>query len=330
MHRTLDERAHRYVVHGGATPHAPEPYVRDDAPALPRLSGVRHVSAGRRPDGSGAQHDRSRPPGHDETRRAVSSKREREYERRRYAKLHERQLQAQRARQRRTRVVAGGVVAVLALGLGAVAVVSLTRDGGQPAAAPTDGSAPVQAPLATYPPRTGNGGVVPDVALAEDRSWTGTISTSAGDVGIELDGQAAPQAVANFVTLAAEGYFDDTICHRLVPEGIYVLQCGDPTATGTGGPGYSWGPVENAPADDVYPAGTIAMARIGGDAESMGSQFFLVYEDSQIPSDAAGGYTVFGHITSGLDVVKAIADAGTQDGSERPVTDVTIEGVEIQ
>lgn len=260
----------------------------------------------------------------------MSSKREREYERRRYEKQHARQLEAQRARQQRTRVIAGSVVAVLALGIGVVAVVGLTRDGSTPAASPAAGDGPTAAAPETYPERTGNGGVVPEPALAQDRTWTGTLTTSAGDVGIELDGAAAPQAVANFVTLAGEGYFDGTLCHRLVTQGIHVLQCGDPTATGTGGPGYAWGPVENAPADDVYPAGTIAMARVGGDGESMGSQFFLVYEDSQIPSDAAGGYTVFGHITSGLDVVKAIADAGTQDGTERPVTDVTIEGVEIQ
>jgi peptidyl-prolyl cis-trans isomerase B (cyclophilin B) len=249
----------------------------------------------------------------------VSSKRERENARRRHEKWQARQAEAQQARQRRARTVAVGAVGVLVLGIGAAAVVALNRDDAPPAAAP---SAP--------PARTGNGGVVPDPALAEDRTWTGTLRTSAGDLGIELDGAAAPQAVANFVTLADEGYFDGTPCHRLVTTGIHVLQCGDPTATGQGGPGYAWGPVENAPADDVYPAGTIAMARIGGDGASMGSQFFLVYEDSQIPSDAAGGYTVFGRITSGLDVVQAIADAGTQDGSERPVTDVTIEGVETQ
>jgi peptidyl-prolyl cis-trans isomerase B (cyclophilin B) len=256
----------------------------------------------------------------------VSSKRERENAHRRHEKWQARQVEAQRARQRRTRTVAVGVVGVLALGIGVAAVAGLTR-GGEPVEAAPTGAATAPAAL---PARTGNGGAVPDPALAEGRTWTGTLRTSAGEIGVELDGAAAPQAVANFVTLADEGYFDDTLCHRLVTTGIHVLQCGDPTATGQGGPGYAWGPVENAPADDVYPAGTIAMARVSGDGASMGSQFFLVYEDSQIPSDAAGGYTVFGRITSGLDVVQAIADAGTQDGSERPVTDVTIEGVEIQ
>ena len=174
-----------------------------------------------------------------------------------------------------------------------------------------------------------------DPSVAEDRTWTVTLQACSGDteadIVLELDGESAPQAVANFVTLAQGGYFDGTGCHRLTTEGIFVLQCGDPTFTGSGSPGYSFGPIENAPDDDVYPAGSVAMARRGGDAESMGSQFFLVYEESTIPSDAAGGYTVFGTITSGLDFVQAVADAGTAGGaSVAPATPVTIEGVETQ
>jgi peptidyl-prolyl cis-trans isomerase B (cyclophilin B) len=175
-----------------------------------------------------------------------------------------------------------------------------------------------------------------DPAVAEDRTWTVTLHTCAGttegDIVLELDGAAAPQAVASFVTLAQGGYFDNTGCHRLTTSGIFVLQCGDPTFSGSGDPGYFFGPVENAPEDDVYPAGTVAMARRGDDAASMGSQFFLVYEDSTIPSDTAGGYTVFGTITSGLDLVQAVADAGAADGASdgAPVNPVTIEGVETQ
>ncbi|HEY0214901.1 MAG TPA: peptidylprolyl isomerase, partial [Cellulomonas sp.] len=199
-----------------------------------------------------------------------SSKREREYERRRYEKWQERQ-QARRAKKRRQQVVAGAVVGVLVVGVGVAAAIALT--GSDDASA---GSTPTSSPSVTSSTstaaRTGNGGVLPDASLAEDRTWTGTISTGQGDIGIELDGDIAPQAVANFVTLAQEGYFDATDCHRLVTSGIYVLQCGDPTATGSGGPGYTWGPIENAPADDVYPAGTIAMARVGDDGASMGSQ----------------------------------------------------------
>jgi peptidyl-prolyl cis-trans isomerase B (cyclophilin B) len=175
-----------------------------------------------------------------------------------------------------------------------------------------------------------------DPSVAEDRTWTVTLRACSGDteedIVLELDGEKAPQAVASFVTLAQGGYFDGTGCHRLVTEGIHVLQCGDPTFTGSGSPGYSFGPVENAPEDDVYPAGTVAMARRGDDAESMGSQFFLVYEESTIPSDTAGGYTVFGTITSGLDFVRAVADAGVAGGAPdgAPADPVTIEGVETQ
>jgi peptidyl-prolyl cis-trans isomerase B (cyclophilin B) len=257
-----------------------------------------------------------------------SSKREREYERRRYEKWQERQG-ARRARRRRQQVIAAGVVGVLVLGVGVTAAVLLSGsgDGGSDPAG-TDPTSAATAPAE----RVGNGGVLPEAALAEDRTWTGTISTSQGEIGVELDGALAPQAVASFVTLGQEGYFDGTDCHRLTTEGIYVLQCGDPTGTGTGGPGYAFGPIENAPEDDVYPAGTIAMARQGGDGESMGSQFFLVYEDSTIPADDAGGYTVFGRITSGLDVVQAVADAGVAGGASdgTPATPVTIEGVETQ
>jgi len=254
----------------------------------------------------------------------VTIKREREYERRRYEKWQERQAAARRKRKQRQRFVAGAAIValVLAIGIGAIVV----NNQNTPDASATEPSASSPAPSASADPNA----EVPDPSLAQNRTWTGDISLTQGDLGIELDGAAAPQAVANFVTLAGKGYFDRTKCHRLTTEGIYVLQCGDPTGTGTGDPGYKWGPIENAPADDVYPAGTIAMARQSGDGSSMGSQFFIVYKDSSIPSDAAGGYTVFGHVTSGLDVVQAIADAGTTEGSEAPVSDVIIEGVNIQ
>ncbi len=261
----------------------------------------------------------------------MSSKREREYQHRRLAKWQERQAQARAARRRRN-VVAGSVLGVVAVAVVAAVVVATT---GSPAAEPSPTPTPsdtASSPALDFSPRTGNGGEVPDPAVAEGRTWTGTVSTNKGDIGIELDGVNAPQAVANFVTLAQEGYFDLTKCHRLVTTTIHILQCGDPTATGQGTPGYSWGPIENAPADDVYAKGTIAMARVGGQADSMGSQFFFVYDDSPIPSDSAGGYTVLGKVTSGLDVLQAIADAGVkQVGNDTaPVSDVIIERVETQ
>ena len=252
----------------------------------------------------------------------MTSKREREYERRRYEKWQQRQAQA-RARKTRQRWIAGGIVVALVLVIGGALVV-LNQDDGTPDASATT---PAATPGASA---TANSAEVPDPSLAQARTWTGDIALTQGDVGITLDGAAAPQAVANFVTLAGKGFFDKTKCHRLTTTGIYVLQCGDPEGTGAGGPGYAWGPIENAPADGVYPAGTIAMARQSNNGSSMGSQFFIVYKDSTIPADTAGGYTVFGHVTSGLDVVQAIADAGTTEGTESPVSDVIIEGVNIK
>jgi peptidyl-prolyl cis-trans isomerase B (cyclophilin B) len=179
-------------------------------------------------------------------------------------------------------------------------------------------------------PGAGNDAPSPD--LAEDRTWTGTLVIGGEAVEISLDGAAAPQAVASFVTLARDGFFDDVACHRLTTRGIYVLQCGDPSGDGTGGPGYSFGPVENDPADGVYAAGTIAMARMGNDGDSNGSQFFLVYQESTIPADSAGGYTVFGEITGGLDVVQAIAAGGVEGGGSDgpPATAAVIGSVAVE
>lgn len=178
-----------------------------------------------------------------------------------------------------------------------------------------------------------NVGDVPDPALAEGRAWTGTLTVNDVPLGIELDGAAAPQGVSSFISLAQNDFYTGVSCHRLTNGGFSVLQCGDPEGDGSGGPGYSYGPVENAPADNVYPAGTLAMARQGGNAYSMGSQFFIVYEDTTIPADAAGGYTVLGTVTSGLDELKAqVTDKGIADGSAdgAPAIPVTITDVVVE
>ena len=177
-----------------------------------------------------------------------------------------------------------------------------------------------------------NSDLVPDPALAENRTWAGALNLNDQPIGLELYGDLAPQATANFVSLVKSGYFEGVSCHRLTTAGIYVLQCGDPDGTGSGGPGYNFGPIENAPLDDMYGEGVLAMARVGGDGYSMGSQFFIVYGESQILSDAAGGYTVFGKVTSGLDSVKAIAEAGTADGSSdgAPINAVSLSGISVE
>jgi peptidyl-prolyl cis-trans isomerase B (cyclophilin B) len=181
-------------------------------------------------------------------------------------------------------------------------------------------------------PTQTNSTLVPSPELAEGRTWTGALNLNDQTVEFELFGDLAPQATANFVSLAQDGYFEGVSCHRLTTAGIYVLQCGDPTGTGTGGPGYNFGPIENAPLDDMYGEGYLAMARVGGDGYSMGSQFFIVYGSSQILSDAAGGYTVFGKLTSGLDAVKEIAAAGTADGASdgAPINPVSMSGISVE
>jgi len=237
--------------------------------------------------------------------------------------VHEHQVK----RRGRDNVIAGvSVVAVVALAIGAQ-VLFFTGDPGSPtpsSASPTDSAAPAD---------NANSGDVPPSTAAEDRTWTGTLALNDIPLEIELDGASAPQAVSSTINLVNTGFYQDVTCHRLTDGGFFVLQCGDPTGTGSGGPGYSYGPIENAPADDVYPAGTLAMARQGGNAYSMGSQFFIVYDDTTIPSDAVGGYTVLGRVTSGLDEIKAqITDAGVADDSSdgAPTVPTSITQVSVQ
>ena len=179
----------------------------------------------------------------------------------------------------------------------------------------------------------GKPATVADASVSEYREWTGALALRDATLDITLDGANAPQAVANFVDLNSRGYFDDSACHRLTTEGLFVVQCGDPLGLGIGNPGYTFGPLENTPEDGVYPAGTLAMARASNDASSMGSQFFIVYEDSEIPDDIVGGYTVFGQVTNGLDgFIKTYVEPGTADGSTdgQPAIPVFIESITIR
>jgi len=162
---------------------------------------------------------------------------------------------------------------------------------------------------------------LPPAEPAPSRSLT--ITTNRGAVTARLRAAATPCTVSSFTSLAKQGYFDDTKCHRLTTEGIFVLQCGDPTATGSGGPGYSFD--DELTGKETYPAGTLAMANAGPDTN--GSQFFLVYAESQLPPS----YSVFGSIDrAGLKVVRRIARAGTVDGGAdgAPKNDVLITSVE--
>jgi peptidyl-prolyl cis-trans isomerase B (cyclophilin B) len=233
----------------------------------------------------------------------------------------------QRRRVRDNVIAVVSLVVVLALATGAQL---FYFSGGPGTPEPVASETPTPTPSA---PAGENQGDVPPAALSEGRTWTGTLTLNDIPLGVELDGAAAPQAVASEISLIQSGFYDGTSCHRLTKDSIWVLQCGDPAGDGTGGPDYSYGPVENAPADGVYPAGTIAMARQPANGYSHGSQFFVVYQDTTLTPDEAGGYTVVGHVTSGLDALRAgVTDAGTVDGGSdgSPAVPVTITGFTIE
>ncbi|MGH1550922.1 peptidylprolyl isomerase [Leifsonia poae] len=225
-------------------------------------------------------------------------------------------------RRRRDNWVAGiAAIVIVALAVGT----QLLYFSAGPGAAKSSSSA--------QPSASSSAATVPPKSLAEDRTWTGTMTINGIPLGVSLDGAKAPQAVASTVSLVQKKFYDGLTCHRLTNGGFYVLQCGDPQGNGQGGPGYSYGPVENAPADNVYKAGTIAMARQSNNAESQGSQFFIVYEDTTIPSDDAGGYTVIGQVTSGLDQLKTqVADKGVEGGGSdgKPAVPTTIDTFTLQ
>jgi len=249
----------------------------------------------------------------------VTKEQERARARRRQQKLDARE--AQRARETaRNRQVAVVVVAVLVVV--ALFVFLASKVGGSPAASPAASSAPTTAAAAakTVPgcspappaPKSVTSMKLPDKATAAGKTFEAVITTNCGDITLDLDGAKAPQTVASFVALAKGGYWADSPCHRLTTSGIYVLQCGDPLG-GTGpGPGYTFG-IENAPADGAYPKGTIAMARTS-DPNSNGGQFFLVYKDTALPTEG-GGYSIFGTVTAGMDIVEKIAAAGVSGGA---------------
>jgi peptidyl-prolyl cis-trans isomerase B (cyclophilin B) len=271
----------------------------------------------------------------------------------------ERQLErrAEKARKRRIYTIIGSVVAaVVVIAAVATTLVITNRDSHTQAAAdtpsPTTSAAPsgpgqlpafaapaglgdnCQYPAAekaskpNKPPRTGK---VP----TDPAQISASMSTNQGNLGLLLDNAKSPCTVNSFASLAQQGYFTDTPCHRLTTSpDLSVLQCGDPTGQGTGGPGYQFGneyPTNQFQPDDpklnepvVYPRGTLAMANAGPGTN--GSQFFLVYKDSKLPPN----YTVFGTIDqTGLATLDKIAAAGVAGGGQdgKPAVDVTVKSI---
>ncbi len=190
-------------------------------------------------------------------------------------------------------------------------------------------------PSATASAPPANADNIPKPETAAGKTFVGELKLNSGTLGVELDGTKAPQAAAVFKSLADQNFYAGLSCHRLTTgETFGVLQCGSKSGDGSGDPSYTWGPLENTPADNAYPAGTIAVARTGGNANGNGTQFFIVYKDTVIPADAAGGYTVVGKVTSGLDVVANIAAAGLKPGDNAtdgaPAEPVTIDSFSLK
>jgi len=156
---------------------------------------------------------------------------------------------------------------------------------------------------------------------------TFTFTTNCGNIVVKADGKSAPITVTALSALAAGGFFDQTLCHRLTTENIYVLQCGDPTATGLGGPNFTYRD-ENLPANAEanYPAGVVAMANSGQNTN--GSQFFIVYADTSLPPS----YTIWGKVTKGLEIVQMVAKSGVLDGKKdgSPKQKIGIEKVKVR
>ncbi|WP_313550206.1 peptidylprolyl isomerase [Corynebacterium sp.] len=174
------------------------------------------------------------------------------------------------------------------------------------------------------------------VPNGDDISTEGTVTvnftTNQGEIPMELDRALAPCTVNAITDLVDQGYYDDTICHRMTTGGLAVLQCGDPTGSGSGGPGFQFAneyptdELDDTAVQSIYPRGSIAMANAGPDTN--GSQFFLNYADSTLAPD----YTYFGNVTEeGLETLDAIAETGVEGGASdgAPAEEVRIESATL-
>ncbi|MBQ0865594.1 peptidylprolyl isomerase [Streptomyces smyrnaeus] len=249
---------------------------------------------------------------------------------------YERQLKRREAARRKARIrnvsIALGLVMVLAMGGAYAASGGLNGDekddaaADQPSAPPTSKAPdPCEKPAKGRP--TGKQWKKePPMKVDKSASYTMRLETTCGGIDIDMDAGEAPHTVNSFHFLAGQKFFDHTRCHRMTDQPqLHVLQCGDPTGTGSGGPGYELSD-ENLKGAE-YPAGTVAMANSGPD--TAGSQFFLVYEDSKLPPK----YTPFGKVSdSGMKVLKKIAKAGvaSPQGDGPPNATVVIDRATVR
>jgi cyclophilin family peptidyl-prolyl cis-trans isomerase len=158
----------------------------------------------------------------------------------------------------------------------------------------------------------------PDFLIDTAKTYTATLDTNHGEIVIELDAGRSPLTVNNFVFLANDGFYDGVVFHRVI-EG-FMIQGGDPTGTGRGGPGYRFR--DETEGSGEYSRGTVAMANAGPNTN--GSQFFIMHRDYGLPHS----YTIFGKVSSGLETIDSIAGSGT-DSADRPQDDVVINKVTV-
>ncbi|MFF7632347.1 peptidylprolyl isomerase [Kitasatospora sp. NPDC008050] len=226
----------------------------------------------------------------------------------------------------RTRLATAAAAATLVLCATSAASAATVSPDAKPAqAAPAPTGAPATCGYTKAVPADKFQGIPVFDAAKAAKPFHATVRTSQGSVTFQALTAAAPCTTFSFRFLAEHHYFNDTHCHRLTTQGIFVLQCGDPTGTGSGGPGYSFNDENLTGA--TYPAGTVAMANAGPNTN--GSQFFFVWKDTKLPP----AYTPFGQVTGGLDVLQKIAAGGEDDqngaGDGFPTLPVNIHGVKI-
>jgi len=279
---------------------------------------------------------------------AGKKERQRRLARERYERRLAREAQRQQTVRKATQWTAAAVVLLVVIGAVVFGVIGLSRSGksnaqtapspsATAAATPTPSATPTVVEPVTHcaytkapPPPTKLTGLrnvgMPPAKPAFKATYQATIKTNRGNIVIDLLNSKATCTVNSFVFLAAKNYFSNTHCHRLTTATIFVLQCGDPTGTGEGGPGYEFANENLAGA--TYPAGTLAMANAG--AGTNGSQFFLVYQNTSLPPN----YTPFGTVVSGLNIIQKVAKAGTDNsngpGDGHPKEKVVIESVTIK
>jgi peptidyl-prolyl cis-trans isomerase B (cyclophilin B) len=239
---------------------------------------------------------------------------------------HERRLARRVQRDRRARIWSiGATVAVVVIGGSVGGAVFAGRSGGTSPKPKATASATAHCTYTANPPAARKVNF-PSATASKKASYQATITTNRGPIVIDLLNSKATCTVNSFVSLAKQGFYNNTPCPRLSSSASpYMLQCGDPTGKGSGGPGYEFASENLTGA--TYPAGTLAMANTG-QPDSNGSQFFLVYQNSSLPPD----YTPFGKIVSGLNILQNVGKRGfgpplSSAGGGAPKESVEIESV---